>query len=126
MTLHICERPFAAVALHEHTGAFRDAWAAAGVRAASIADRPSTSPPAEGSFHFIADVREWRAGYQWSIPLATANPDCHCAALGVEHASKSRFQLHTSSGALAAAVEHFCWLLGCAERVAIEQPPTLL
>ena len=96
------------------------------MRAASVADRPSAAPPASGTFHFIADVREWRASYPWSIPLATANPDCHCAALGVEHASRSRFQLHTSSGAMAAAVEHFCWLLGCADRVAVEQPPTLL
>ena len=74
------ERPFEAVALHEHSGAFRDAWTAVGVRAASVADRPSATRPAPGATHFVCDVETWRAKYPWSIPLATANPDCHCAA----------------------------------------------
>ena len=63
-------RPFDAIAMHEHTGAFRDAWATKGVAAASIADRPSMHPPQLGSLHFIADVREWHAAYPWSIPLS--------------------------------------------------------
>ena len=72
-----CARPFQAVAMHEHTGAFRDAWAARGVRAASISNRPSMRPPRQGTLHFIAEVQEWHAAYPWAIPLATANPDCH-------------------------------------------------
>lgn len=37
----VTSTPFSAVALHEHSGSFRNAWAALGFRAASVADRPS-------------------------------------------------------------------------------------
>ena len=118
--------PFGAIALHEHSGAFRDAWQSAGVRAASVADRPSAAPPLHPSIHFIADVRAWHAAYRWSIPLATANPDCHCAAIAAPNAAPSRWRKHIQSGAMAQAIAHAVWVLRAADLVAMEQPPTLL
>ena len=44
---------FRAVAFHEHTGAFREAWTKLDVYAASVADRPSLSAPTRPSLHFI-------------------------------------------------------------------------
>ena len=118
--------PFDVVALHEHTGAFRDEWAKQGFAAASVANRPTSSPPVKGAVHFIADVVEWRSAYQWSIPMATANPDCHTAAIAAPNSAVHRWQRHLRSGALDGAVEHFAWLLDTADAIAIEQPPTLL
>ena len=122
----ITATPFGATALHEHSGAFRDAWQRRGVRAASVADRPSTSPPPAPSVHFIADVREWHSAYRWSIPMATSNPDCHCATIAAPNAAPSRWLGHIRSGAMAMAVVHVAWTLHAADMVAMEQPPTLL
>ena len=118
--------PFGAVALHEHSGAFREAWQLASVRAASVSDRPSTTPPTPPSVHFIAEVRAWHAAYRWSIPLATANPDCHCAAIAAPNAAPARWRVHIRSGAMAEAIAHAVWALRSADLVAMEQPPTLL
>ena len=117
--------PFGAVAFHEHSGSFRNAWAHLGVHAASIADRPSSTLPARDSIHFIGDVRKWHAAYSWTIPLATANPDCHVATLAVERAAKNRWLHYLRSGAMADAIYHVVWTLHSASRVALEQPPTL-
>ena len=118
--------PFEVVAMHEHTGAFRDAWSEEGFRAASVCNRPSSNPPVGDSIHFISDVVEWRSHYAWSIPCAIANPDCHTAAIAASNSSVWRWRGHMRSGALRRAVEHFSWVLSVAELVAVEQPPSLL
>ena len=122
----IIASPFDAVSLHEHTGAFRNEWAKAGFRAASVANRPSTTPPPYGCIHFIGEVVEWRQGYPWSIPMATANPDCHTATVAARNSAVDRWRRHMTSRELEAAVVHFAWLLGAADSIAIEQPPTFL
>ena len=118
--------PFDAVSLHEHTGAFRNEWAKASFTAASVANRPSTTPPEEGSIHFIGDVVAWWRAYPWSIPMATANPDCHTATIAAVNSAVDRWRGHMLSKELEAAVTHFAWLLGAADSIAIEQPPTFL
>ena len=118
--------PFSAVALHEHTGAFRNEWAAAGFSAASVANRPSTTPPAKDSIHFIGDVEDWWRAYPWSIPMATGNPDCHTATIAAANSAVARWRGHMLSRKLEAAVIHFAWLLGAADSVALEQPPSFL
>ena len=118
--------PFQAVAFHEHTGAFRDHWAARGVRAASVADRPTLHPPAPSSRHFISGVIQWHRAYPHPIPIATANPDCQCACMAAPSVARERQLKHLLSGALSNAIVHFVWSLFCAHRVAVEQPATLL
>ena len=118
--------PLDVVSLHEHTGAFRDAWSSAGFRSASVANRPSTVPPEGESLHFIGEVKEWHRAYPWSLPMATANPDCHTATVAAKNSAAARWRVHMLSGALEAAVVHFAWLLGAADSIAVEQPPTFL
>ena len=48
---------FEAMAFHEQSGAFVHAWAAVGIRAASVANRPAALPPVAQSAHFIAGVQ---------------------------------------------------------------------
>ena len=123
---HLTAAPFVTLALHEHSGAFRDAWQRLGIRSASVADRPTSSPPIPPSNHFIADVPTWHSAYKWSIPLATANPDCHCATIAAPNSAPSRWRRHLIAGAMAQAVRHAAWVLHAADLLAMEQPPTLL
>ena len=122
----VTSSPFLAVALHEHSGSFRNAWAQLGARAASVADRPSSTLPAAGSAHFISDVRAWHQSYPWTIPVATANPDCHVATVAVPYSAPERWLHYLRNGGMADAITHAVWLLHVAPRVALEQPPTLL
>ena len=118
--------PFEAVAMHEHSGAFRDAWAEEGFCAASVANRPSSNPPAAGSMHFVGDVVAWRKAYPWSLPLATANPDCHPSTIAAPNSAIARWRGHMAKGSLERSVRHFGWVLESASAVAVEQPPSLL
>ena len=125
LLMHVAS-PFDVVAFHEHTGAFRDAWREAGFDSVSVSNRPATSPPPEGSMHFIAECVEWRDAYPWRIPLATAHPDCHPAAIAAPNTARPRLCRHLRDGTMRAALIHACWVLGAADRVAMEQPPSFL
>ena len=121
-----CRFPFVAVACHEHTGAFRNAWSEMGAPAASVAIRPSVAPPAITALSFVDTVEDWEAAYRHRIPFITANPDCHTAAVAAPNSAVARWRRHMASGALARAVDHMVWCLHVAELYHVEQPPTLM
>ena len=77
---------YEALAFHEQSGAFTHAWAAVGIRAASVANRPAALPPVPKSAHFIAGVRAFHEWYGHPIPFLTTHWDCAPAG----YASKAR------------------------------------
>ena len=120
---------FTAVAAHEHTHAFAAAWAAHGVLAASLADRPSCVPPPPGSVHYIARCQDWFAWYPHPIPFASFHPNCGPFIFGAPNSAAARWTRHLISGSLRSAAEHAVWCLNPRRRVALfalEQPPTAL
>ena len=96
---------YQAIAFHEQSGAFVHAWAAVGIHAASVADRPAALPPVAQSAHFVAGVR---AFHEWSgqpIPFLTTHWDCAPAG----YASKARWKTLMQSGELQQNVEDAVW-----------------
>ena len=96
---------FEAIAFHEQSGAFSHAWAAEGIRAASVANRPSALPPVAQSAHFIAGVREFHEWYGHPIPFLTTHWDCAPAG----YASKARWKGLMQSGELPRNVDDAVW-----------------
>ena len=70
---------FDRVALYEHSGAFRESWAALGLRAASVCRRPTMVPPSPGCHHYKMEVGDFLAAYPHSIPFQTSHVDCGSA-----------------------------------------------
>lgn len=121
-----CPPVFSVVAAHEHTGAFRNAWSAVAVPAASVALRPSVTPPAPNAAHYIADVQQWFDWYPLPIVFASFQPDCGPAVVAAPNSAANRWARHLASGSLATTVRHAVWCMHAAPIFALEQPPTLL
>ena len=81
------------------------AWAAVGIRAASVANRPAALPPVPQSAHFIVGVRAFHEGYGQPIPFLTTHWDCAPAG----YASKARWRALMQSGELPQNVEDAVW-----------------
>jgi hypothetical protein len=65
-------------AWHEHSGSFREAWAAAAPQHhfISVADRPSCAPLSANALHVIAEVKAFFQWYPHPIPFLTSHWDC--------------------------------------------------
>ena len=96
---------YEALAFYEQSGAFAHAWGAVGIRAASVANRPSALPPLPQSAHFIAGVKAFHEWYGHPIPFLTTHWDCAPAG----YASKARWKALMQSGELPQNVEDAVW-----------------
>ena len=81
------------------------AWAAMGIRAASVANRPAALPPVSQSAHFIAGVRAFHEWYDHPISFLTTHWDCAPAG----YASKARWKTLMQSGELPQNVDDAIW-----------------
>ena len=113
---------YEAICLFEHSGAFRAAWAQRGIPVASVADRPSSTPPEPGSNHIIALARRFHAWYPHPISFVTTHWTCS----KVSYAGRSNFRRNMESGDIVTAVEDAVWSMCIAPRFASEQPPVML
>ena len=71
---------FTHFAFFEHTGEFREAWAARGYAACSVADRRTMLPPSPGCMHVLGRVQDFLALYPHPIGISTSHVDCWPAA----------------------------------------------
>ena len=94
---------FDCFAWHENTMAFTGAWRAAGFSAASLADRPASSPPPPNSVHFISEDVPFFEWWPHPIAMLTTHWDCAPMARCLQDAARSR---HHADGTLAAVVKH--------------------
>ena len=110
-------------AWHEHTGSFREAWAAATPQSIfiSVADRPSCRPIAPNALHFIAEIKPFFGWYPHAIPFLTSHWDCAPLTLANDTASTIKF---LQSGAVARAVEEAIFCTHAAGLFACENPPS--
>jgi len=116
---HVFPR-FDRIALYEHSGAFREAWAARGLRAASVCRRPSMTPPSPGCHHYKMEVASFLQLYPHPIPFITSHVDCGSA----NWASHLTWPDKIASGELLASSEELLRIVCTGDRAAAEQPPT--
>ena len=116
---HVFPR-FDRVALYEHSGAFRESWAALGLRAASVCRRPTMVAPSPGCHHYKMDVGDFLAAYPYDIPFQTSHVDCGSA----NWASHATWPDKVASGAVLASAEELLLVSCSGDRAAAEQPPT--
>ena len=114
---------FECFAWHENTMAFSGAWSAAGFSAASLADRPASSPPPPQSIHFISEDVPFFEWWPHPITMLTTHWDCAPMARCLQDAARFR---HHADGTLAAVVEHAVWCQHVSVLHACEQPPSHL
>ena len=108
---------FRFVAFYEHSGAFRDAWESP---ACSVANRPTASPPAEGTFHFCMDVHLFLSVYPHPIHACTSGVTCTFSTW----ANHANWRVFIESGQILEKAEEFLFMMYIGARSANEHPPS--
>ena len=121
---HVWDR-YDVVCLHEHSGSFRESWASRSlrgrpVRACSVAERRTSTPPSPGNAHVIGDVLAFLSVYPHPIPLVTGHVTCGDA----NFASWTTWADKIASGAMLARAEEIHYFRSLGALAAMEQPPT--
>ena len=94
---------FRCVALYEHHGCFREAWALRGRLSCSVADRGTALPPSASCYHFRMKVEQFISVYPYPIHLQTNHVTCTHAAW----ANRAKWPSAITSGALLGTCEEF-------------------
>ena len=94
---------FGCIALYEHHGCFREAWALRGKPSCSVADRGTALPPSALCYHFRMKVEQFISVYPYPIHLQTNNVTCTHAAW----ANRAKWPSAITSGALLDTCEEF-------------------
>ena len=110
-----------AIAMHENTGSFREAWAPF-AHAASLADRPTSTPPSPSTLHFIAGDEAFHAWYPHPLLFITSHWDCAPAT----YAASFMFGKNMETGILQRNVDHAVWCRSISPLYAAEQTRTAL
>ena len=113
------------VCLHEHSGSFRESWAShtlqgRPVKACSVAERRTITPPSLNCAHFLGDVFAFLAVYPHPIPLILSHVNCGDA----NFASWKTWGAKILSGAMRSRAEEVHYFRSLGALAGAEQPPT--
>ena len=107
-------------AFYEDGGNLREAWAARGYTACSVADRPTQRAPSIGAYHFIGQVYEFVQTFPYSIDMHTSHVECGPASWS----SWKTWPTKILEGRMREAGEELLWISSIGNRSMNEQPHT--
>lgn len=107
-------------AFYEDSGNLREAWAARGYKACSVADRPTQRAPSPGSYAFIGQVWDFVQVFPYPIDMHTSHVECGPASWSAWQTWPRKLL----EGRMREAGEELIWISSIGNRSLNEQPHT--
>jgi hypothetical protein len=113
---------FSHFALYESSGAFREAFAARGYAACSVADRPTSRAPSPHCVHYIGSVQQFVRQYPHPLGLVVTHVTCTATT----RANQQNWPALIRDGSMMRSAREFVWATSLGAYNASENPPGAL